>query len=447
MADIQAFSALRYDLAHVGNLSDVVAPPYDVITPEQQRELYGRHPANIVRVILNRAEPGDEPDAHYERAANFIRTWQRHGVMKQDSRAALYIYHQEFELDGAPVTRRGFIARVRLEPFGEGRIFPHEETHSRAKEDRLKLLRATRCNTSQIFTIYADESNDVMQLLESAISDPTPIQATDDAGVVHKMWLVTDSQIISQAAALMGPRDLYIADGHHRYETALNFLAETARQSDVPADHGVNYVSMCCVSMNDPGMVVLPTHRMWRGVPPITSSALADRLGDLASCEVVGHGAEAAPSVWERIQIEDRQAQMAFWCADDDAWLMTELTSAGRERMAELVPGKSDAWRSLGVSILHELIVPHVLGLDGLPAPRYVRAIDEVIEGMQSGDMAGRDATGQEGTAGRFELVTLVMPATIDHVREISQAGERMPAKSTYFYPKLLSGLILNPLG
>lgn len=446
MADIQSFRAYRYDMSHVGNLSDVCAPPYDVINSEMQSELYERHPSNIVRVILNRSEPGDADGDNYERAANFIRNWLREGVMAQDPQAAIYVYHQDFELDGTPVTRRGFISRVRLEQFGEGRIYPHEETHSKAKQDRLNLTRATSCNTSQIFSIYADENNEVQETLEAAISDRTPHQATDQAGVVHRLWPVTDSEAVARAATLMGPNALYIADGHHRYETALNYQKELSESETLPAEHPANYVSMCCVSMNDPGMIVLPTHRLWRGVPEMDSNALIEKLGSIFECEIAGNGGAEVKTIWNKVMVDDCQEQMAFYCAKDDTWVMAKMTAEGAQLMADRLPDKSDAWRELGVSILHELVMPELLGLNDLPTPKYVRSIEEVENGIASGDSAGRDATGQEGIAGRFELVTIVMPATIEHVRLISEAGERMPAKSTYFYPKLLSGLILNPL-
>ena len=199
-----------------------------------------------MRVILNRSEPGDGDGDNYERAANFIRTWLREGVLAQDPTAAIYVYHQDFELNGQPVTRRGFISRVRLEQFGEGRIYPHEETHSKAKQDRLNLTRATGCNTSQIFSIYADENNEVQETLESGITDRTPHQATDQAGVVHRLWPVSDPEAVSKATALMGPNALYIADGHHRYETALNYQKEKGADNPLPADDPANYVSMCC---------------------------------------------------------------------------------------------------------------------------------------------------------------------------------------------------------
>jgi len=433
-------------MSHVGNLSDVVAPPYDVINNQMQDELYKRHPANIVRVILNRIELGDAEGDHYERSAAFIRNWLREGVLAQDPQAAIYVYHQEFELDGAPVTRRGFISRIRLEQFGEGRIYPHEQTHSKAKQDRLNLTRATGCNTSQIFSIYADEKNEVQQALESGIKDRTPHQATDEAGVVHKLWPVSDVGAIAEATALMGPKALYIADGHHRYETALNYQKEQNEKGQLSADDPANYVSMCCVSMNDPGMIVQPTHRLWRGVPATDSAQLIKKLSGVFDCEKIATGGDKAPEIWQRVMVDNHQEQMAFYCANDDTWVLAKMNADGAQLMADRLSDKSDAWRELGVSILHELVMTELLGLSDLATPKYVRSIDEVVTGIADGDTAGRDATGQEGIAGRFELVTIVMPATIEHVRLISEAGERMPAKSTYFYPKLLSGLILNPL-
>lgn len=446
MADIQPFRAYRYDMSHVGNLSDVCAPPYDVINSEMQTELYERHPANIVRVILNRSEPGDEAGDNYKRASKFIRTWLREGVMAQDPQAAIYVYHQEFELEGAPVTRRGFISRVRLEAFGDGRIYPHEETHSKAKQDRLNLTRATGCNTSQIFSIYGDEENAVQECLEAAIADRTPHQATDEYGVVHKLWPVTDPQAITSASGLMAAKALYIADGHHRYETALNYQKERAAEGDLAADDPANYVSMCCISMNDPGMIVLPTHRLWRGLSEIDSATLIAKLQPAFDCTLAGTGAAEAQAIWQKVMIDDVQGQMGFYCAQDDQWVLATMNAAGAEMMADRLAHKSEPWRELGVSILHELVMPELLKFDDVATPKYVRSIDEVVDGITHGDSAGRDATGQEGIAGRFELVSIVMPATIDHVRLISEAKERMPAKSTYFYPKLLSGLILNPL-
>ncbi len=229
MPELHAFRGLRYDLGHVGALSDVVAPPYDVIDPDLQRALYERHPANVVRLILNRDEPGDvDPDARYARAARFLKNWLREGLLRVEPDPALYVYHQSFEFGGTPFTRRGFMGRVRLERFGEGKIYPHEETHAAAKADRLKLTRACRANLSQIFGIFPDTTNQAQAILDAAIQGATPLQATDHLGVVHRLWPVSDVKVIAEVAAVMGPKPIFVADGHHRYETACNYREEQA---------------------------------------------------------------------------------------------------------------------------------------------------------------------------------------------------------------------------
>ena len=267
MPDIAAFRGLRYDLGHVGALSDVIAPPYDVIDPALQDELYKKHPANVTRLILNRDEPGDDDNSNrYTRAAKFLKQWQREGVLFAEGDPAIYVYHQVFDEAGQTFTRRGFMARCRLEKFGEGNIHPHEETHGGAKADRFKLWNACRANLSQIFGLYPDEHNEAQEILETAIIGQTPLEATDHLGVVHRIWPVTDVQVITNATAAMGGRPVYIADGHHRYETALNLRDHIQQECEAAgkpfdAEHPANFVQMMCVSMSDPGMLVLPTHR------------------------------------------------------------------------------------------------------------------------------------------------------------------------------------------
>jgi uncharacterized protein (DUF1015 family) len=452
MPVIHAFRGIRYDLGHVGSLSNVVAPPYDVIDAELQQRLYDKHPANVVRLILNKDEPGDdEHNNRYARAARQMRAWLRDGVLFTEADPAIYVYHQVFREGGTVHTRCGFMGRVRLERFGEGRIFPHEETHGAAKADRLKLWSACKANLSQIFSLFPDPENKVQNILETAIAGVAPLEATDHLGVVHRIWPVTDVPTITAVIAAMGDRPVYIADGHHRYETACNLrdqiAAELAQRGEkLSPEHPANYVLMMLVSMSDPGMLVLATHRLFRGLRPMSSAQLRDRLGDSFSAEPVGSGPERARSLWEEIEMEGDQATIGLYTAADGQWTLARLTDAGRERMAEAASEHSDDWQGLGVSILHRLIVETLLDAPNLPAPKYVRDIEEVVQGLKEGDAAGRDATGQAGTGGRFELAALVMPATVEHIRAISSHGERMPAKSTFFYPKLLSGLVINPL-
>jgi uncharacterized protein (DUF1015 family) len=446
MADIQAFRGLRYDLGKVGSLSDVVAPPYDVIDNEHQDELYKLNEHNIVRLILNRGDSLMDGQTIYDRAAEHLKNWRRDGVLKTENEGTVYVYHQTFTYEGQEFTRRGFMTRVRIEPFGEGKIYPHEETHSKAKEDRFKLMSACKCNLSQIFGIYPDQQNQAQEVLEAAIEDRTPLTATDANGVEHQMWMVTDPEAIAAAAKIMGPKPIYVADGHHRYETATNIRNAAREATDLGLDHPVDYVLMMCVSMHDPGMAVLPTHRLFRGVDPITSEQFEAKLGTAFDCEVIGKGPALAREAWDGIAVEDEQSTMGFYCRADDTWVLARLTPAGEALMKETAPDQSDDWRSLGVALLHKLVMDKLLGYSDLPSPKYVHAVDEVIQGLTDGDDAGRDATGQQGSGSPFEIGCLVMPATVEHVKAISEHGERMPAKSTYFYPKLLSGLVINPL-
>jgi uncharacterized protein (DUF1015 family) len=452
MPHISALPGIRYDLGHVGSLSNVVAPPYDVIDAGLQQRLYDKHPANVVRLILNRQEPGDdEHENRYTRAARVLRQWRRDGILFSESQPAVYVYHQTFIWDGVEYTRRGFMCRVRLEQFGEGTIYPHEETHGGAKADRLKLWKACRANLSQIFGIYPDAENEAQSILEAAIDGQPALEAVDQLGVVNRLWTVTDVATITSLQAAMRGRPVYIADGHHRYETALALRDEllTAKTGGPPVatdEHPANHVLMMCVSMSDPGMLILPTHRLFRGMNPMTGGQLAALLGAAFHVQLAGKGARFATTAWEEIEMAGEQGTLALYTAQDDSWWFARVTPAGRRRMAEAAPEHSVEWQGLGVSLLHRLVIDNLLDSANKPAPKYVRSIDEVVHGLTHGDDVGRDLTGQEAKGGRFELAALVMPATVGHIEAISSHGERMPAKSTYFYPKLLSGLVINPL-
>ena len=432
MPEIQAFRAVRYDLGHVGSLSDVVAPPYDVISPELQEDLYKRHPCNVIRLILNRREPGDdEANNSYIRAGRFLKSWRAEGVLFLEADPAIYVYHQEFATGDRSYTRRGFMARMRVERFGQGMVFPHEETHRAPKLDRLMLTAVCKANLSQIFTLYPDPSADVQNLLEAAVAGQTPIEATDHLGVVHRLWTVTDVAVISSVAARMGPKPVFIADGHHRYETACDYRDQVYDSGSLHEDHPAGFVLTMCVAMEDPGLLVLPTHRLFPGLPPMTSDQLAASLGDCFTTRAVGNGPELAPSVWEDVQTSDDQGTLGLYTHQDRCWTIARPTDAGHRKLAEIAPEHGAQWRELGVSVLHRLIVETLLGQPDPPTPTYVHLVDELVDGLRSG---------------QFPLAALVMPATVNDVRTISLQGDRMPAKSTYFYPKLLSGLVINPL-
>ncbi|HLA84589.1 MAG TPA: DUF1015 domain-containing protein [Thermoguttaceae bacterium] len=432
MPEIQAFRAVRYNLGQVGQLSDVIAPPYDVISPEMQSDLYKKHPCNVVRLILNRQEPGDdESNNRYTRARDFLKQWRKQGVLFTEADPALYVYHQHFSYAGAEYNRRGFMCRLRLSRFGEGKVFPHEETHSAAKQDRLMLTTTCKANLSQVFGLYPDARCEAQNLLEKAVAGATPLEATDHLGVLSRVWPVTDPKVVADVAAVMGPKPMFIADGHHRYETACNYRDHVAQMGLLTPEHPANFVLMMCVAMEDPGLAVMPTHRLFTGVPKLTAAELTAKLGECFKTQVAGQGPDYATTVWEEIETENNQGTIGLYAAKDDRWVLARLTPAGATRMAEVAKEHNEAWRGLGVSLLHRLVVETLLGVKDMPKPNYVHLVEEVVEGLKTGE---------------YPLAAVVMPATVDDIRQISMTGERMPAKSTYFYPKLLSGLVINPL-
>jgi uncharacterized protein (DUF1015 family) len=442
MPQIAPFNALRYDLQHVGSLSDVIAPPYDVIDPQLQDQLYRRHPANVIRIILNRAEPGDRGDEKYARAAKFVEQWVGEGVLKREDKPAYYVYHQQFEIDGTTFSRRGFMARVRLQPFGEGNIYPHEETHPKAKVDRLKLTTATRQNNSQIFGLYPDSDNEVITLLDQATDGLTPVEATDHLGVKHVLWAVTDEAVAAKVSEIMEERPMFVADGHHRYETACNYRDQLASElGGLPENHPANFVMTMLVGMSDPGMIVLPTHRLIRGTQRFSSDQIIERLAGAFECQKVEGGVDAAGDAWAKMETADNQGLLALYAVDDDRWVLCQAGAGAAEKMKVLAGNQSDDWRGLGVSLLHRLVIDDLLGCQGHPKPTYVHDVAETVQGLK-GEGSQAESDGDDP----YTLAALVMPAKLTHVEAISLHKERMPAKSTYFYPKLLSGLTFNPL-
>lgn len=429
MAEVQPFQAWRYDVGQVGDLTDVVAPPYDVIDEKFQEDLYKKHPCNCVRLILNRDEPDDSGvEDRYARARKFLKQWQQEGVLIQEHDNALYVYHQEFEWEGTTYCRKGFLGRLRLEELGEGKVFPHEQTMPGPKKDRLALLNACQTNLSPIFGLYPDEENAVMAPLDQAILTLTPLVATDHLGVVHKMWPVTDEAVISQVQATIAEKPIFIADGHHRYETACNYRREREAAGELTDSSAANYVLMTFVGMEDPGLAILPTHRLISGLPELSSDDVRSALGNHFSIEEV----DSAEAAWEALEMDGAQELFGIGTPADGKWLLARATDTSP--MNDLAPDQSDDWRGLGVSLLHRMIVDHlIVGANEGAEPKFkfVHLMDEVTEAM---------------AAKSCQLAVLVNPAGMDHVQSISAELERMPPKSTFFYPKLLSGLVFNPL-
>jgi uncharacterized protein (DUF1015 family) len=431
MPDVSPFRGVRYDVARVGTLSDVVAPPYDVVDPALQDRLYQASPYNVIRMELNRQEPGDtEAQGRYARASRFLKEWLRDGILREEDHTALYVYDQTFEVDGVKHIRRGFLARVRLEPFGEGKIYPHEQTLSGPKADRLALYHATGFNLSPIFGLYPDAEGEVLRSIEAGVRDRTPLVATDHLGVENRLWVVDDFETHTAVRGLMSGKPVFIADGHHRYETGLKYRDERKQAGDYSGDDDPsNFCLMMLVGMSDPGLLILPTHRLVSGFPGLTAAQLTERLQAEFEVRIMGEGEAGCRAAWAEIDASGDQDILGFGTVADGRWLVARLRSD--EAMDRLAPDHSPDWRSLGVSILHVLVLDSLLKPLGTPSCRYVHLLREVLDDVSA-----------EGC----DLACLVPPARMEHVESIASGLETMPPKSTYVYPKLLTGLVLNPL-
>ena len=433
MVDVSPFRGWRYDVSQVGDLSDVITPPYDVIDSKFQDQLYKKHPCNFIRLELNRAESADpSPDTKYERAADFLKHWMIDGVLLQEPEDAIYVYSQEFKWEGTTFVRGGFLARVRLEEFGTGNIFPHEQTLSGPKLDRLMLIRATNANLSPIFGLYPDESDSVQRELDDFCLKLTPSMAKDHLGVIHRLWVVKDHSVISKVKASLRDKPVFIADGHHRYETALNYRRELLAARKLDDLSAANFVLMHFVGMQNPGLQILPTHRLVSGLPSdISSEKVINALKPYCEVEVIGQGDKAAEETWGLIEADGGQNVFGFGTASDGQWIFARVTD--ESLMSSLAANHSEAWRSLGVSLLHKLLLEELIfkQIGGEPKFQYVHRLDETTTALN---------------ARSHQLGCLVAPATIEHVREIAAGRETMPPKSTYFYPKLLSGLVIHSL-
>jgi uncharacterized protein (DUF1015 family) len=418
MADVQPLRALHYDLSVVGALGDVVAPPYDVIDAPQRAALLARSPFNVVAVDL----PEGEPDP-YASARELFEAWQLQGAVVRDSEPAIWAHTQRYTgPDGVEQTRRGFFCRVRIEEYGPGRVRPHERTHPGPKEDRLRLTRATRANMSPIFSLYSDPSGAGWGALESATAQAPWGEATDADGTVHRLWRIADSEAIAAVQAAARGSELLIADGHHRYETAKAYAEEVGGEGD----H--RYVLMCLVALEDPGLTVFPTHRLVRGLDAARREALREVLEqDFTIAEVAAPTELAPPAGTGPLQLG---------YIDSHHQRPLRLTLKDQTIADAALAGHSEAYRHLDTGILETLLLKGALGLDDdaishLRDFRYARDAGEALGLVRSGE---------------YDAAFLMRPTPVAQVRDVAAAGENMPPKSTYFFPKLLTGLLFNPL-
>jgi uncharacterized protein (DUF1015 family) len=419
MAQVEPLRALHFNLEETGGLQDVVAPPYDVIDEAQRQQLEARSRYNVVRVDLPR---GGNP---YETAAETFSEWRADRAVIEDEEPSLWVLEQDYTgPDGQRRTRRGFLARVRVENYGPGRIRPHERTHPGPKEDRLRLTRATKANLSPIFSLYSDPANEAWHALEPATDTEPWGQATDEDGTVNRLWRATDPDAIATVRRTLKDAELLIADGHHRYETARTYAEELGGEGP----H--RYVLMDLVALQDPGLTVFPTHRLVSGLTHEQQDALAAairndfEIEELSDPQELAH-LEPRPDGKVRIGYIDSHFKRPFI-----------LTLKSQEIADEALKEHAPPYRKLDTAVLEALLLKDALRLtdediDHLNGLGYARDGAEALDYID---------------AGEYDAAFMLAPIPVEQIQEVAGSGESMPPKSTYFFPKVPTGLVFNPL-
>lgn len=428
MALIRPFAAWRYDQAVVGDLTEVVAPPYDVIDEAHRDALYDRSPYNVVRLILGR-----EAD-RYGAAASCMNDWMARGALVKDARPALYLYTQDFVLDGKAHQRNGIIGAVRLEPFSTGVIRPHEKTLAGPKADRLRLMDATATNLSPIFGLYAGTAAHLEAARAHATAAEPLEDVSDEFGVRHRLWAIADEGDIAGIAADLAARTIYIADGHHRYETALAYRDKLAAAAALPAHHPANFIMMFLCSMADPGLVILPTHRVLGGLADFNATRFLKSMEAYFHLKSFPNTAAGAAQLLEATHAG--AAPGVFGIAVRGAGSLHLAILADPKCMDREAADVAPAVRHLDVSLLDTLVLRKLLDVDAHDAAhdgrlRYVKEAADALDAVRTG---GAD-------------VAFLLSATrIEEVEAVCDSGETMPEKSTYFHPKLGTGFVFHRL-
>jgi uncharacterized protein (DUF1015 family) len=419
MAEIQPMRTLRYEQRAVGSLEAVAAPPYDVIDDSLRAELSARSPFNVVEIDLPRAENGGDPYLH---AQTTLEAWQQQGILVREREPAVWVLTQDYTgPDGRSYTRHGFFARVRVEDYGPGRIRPHERTHPGPKEDRLRLTRATRANLSPIFSLYPDPEAAAWEALAPATADDPFATVTDADGTVNRLWRVADLDVISSVQAALEDRELLIADGHHRYETARVYAQEVGGEGE----H--SYVLMFLCSLSDSGLTIFPTHRLLTDLDEEKRAALRSTIEADFDVEEI----DAA-----ELQPPDDAEGIVFGYLDAFHRRPLRLTLKDQAIADRALPGKPEPYRRLDTAVLEALVLEGALKMteDDISHQHGLTYAKDFAD--------ARDAV----ESGRCQAAFFMRGTPVEQVREVAGAGESMPPKSTYFFPKIPTGLVFNPL-
>ena len=436
MPEIRPFRALRYEPDVVGDLAAVISPPYDVISPAEQATLLARHPKNVVRLDLPAEEVGDEPDDRYRRAARTLAAWRSDGTFGKDPRPAVYVYEQVFRLPDSEEERvqRGFFGRLRLEPFGPGSgVLPHERTLSGPKEDRYRLLRATGTNFSPVVGLYADPSGGAAGRLAAIAATLPEIDVLADDGVRHRLWVVPvgDDGRAAELVAAAGAAPITIADGHHRYETALRYRDERRMSRSCEEDPAFDYLLMLFLETTTVPLTVLPTHRVVRGLGDDGVESLWTGIGELFEVAPMTDRAQLAGRFGAAADTTGGAGRFGLWTRRGGA-----ILTARREALEPWLPGGGAALRGLDVSLL-QAALDRLCGID--PAQTAAGRVAYTKSAAEAIALVDERSDGAD-------TAFLLEPTPVAAVAEVAAAGDVMPQKSTYFWPKPVTGLLLNPL-
>ncbi len=433
MAIIKPFRGLRYNQDVIPDISSVVTPPYDVISPQEQERYYQVHPNNIVRLDFGKDFPGDTEESNkYTRAAELLKSWREKGILKQEDVPSIYIYDQEFLSGNRRLARRGFISLVKLEPFDKGDIYPHEQTLPGPKADRLKLTQSCRANLSSIFALFPDENKIIDSYLSAIVNIKPDMDFIDDTGVKNKLWVLKEKQTIDRLVALMKEKPLFIADGHHRYETALVYKEQIRKENGRPGEElPSDYVMMVCVSMNNNGLKILPAHRLVRNIKDYCFDRILQSIQESFEVEQLGKGCRTEEFM-ASLNNEAKDHVFVMYAGQEDAYYKLRLSN---EKLLDAIFAKDHPeWRHLDAGILHGMIINKILGItfNDVTLKDYVKYVKEETEAISL------------VRSGQYQLAFFLNPTRIEQVREIAMARKVMPPKSTYFYPKLITGIVIN---
>jgi uncharacterized protein (DUF1015 family) len=436
VAHIRPFAAIKYAPDSRFQLSNVIAPPYDVLDEQQKAALCAKDPHNIVNIDLPFMPPKSVgPQEVYDKANITLRSWLSAGILQQDRRRALYPYTQTYDYNGKTYHRRGFMGLVRLSPFGQGQVVPHEKTYKGPIEDRLKLMRATGVQLSPIFGLFSDSTGEVNKLLYENTGRPE-LDGTLD-GVRNQLWSVIDSDVENRVIEFLGTKPVYIADGHHRYTTALQYQFEQQQKNGgkpLPEAHPANWCMFVLVAMQDDGLLILPTHRLIGGLGGFSVDAFRAAVSGVFDVVETPLGPDHVDEFVNNVLPLQPAHTMGVY--DAATKRVYQLNCKNSDVLAPLEPNQSDAWRRLDVAILQRYLLDEVL------APKFAGG-KELVKGYTADPFA---IAPQIGDGSKYQLALLLKSTPLGALEQLGRHDEVMPQKSTYFYPKLATGIVINPL-